>query len=309
MLAALPAGCRVGLGTITKKHTAMIDFDARRFMDVARWDLAINRPLYARAAMVIFLVMAVPSLFSVFLHWGPSRGEGNTLEDTAYVAYCTMGNFLVLAPFLLGYMFHNLSTRQGRVNELTLPASRLEKFLWHACLVLFGSFLAGLASFILVDLLHYLGMGLATGFGNSHEFLSAMDSIVQFDEYEYEYYTGHSDLLILLGSPANGVLAMLLWLGFASTFVLGNALRYRHNIVFTLAAHFVLVTVLFILAVVLFVFVRVPGFIADANVSPTLVERLAYALACAVPAVVAVLCWCLSYRLYSRATLTSRLNR
>ena len=52
------------------------------------------------------------------------------------------------------FMFHNLVTKQGRISELTLPATNLERFLWHAGCSFLGTISVFMASVVVADIVH-----------------------------------------------------------------------------------------------------------------------------------------------------------
>ena len=68
-------------------------------------------------------------------------------------------------------MFHNLRNRQGRIAELTLPASNIERFLWHAFVVLVGAHVWFLMSVGLAEILNAILVSVTFDFGD-YEYVS-----------------------------------------------------------------------------------------------------------------------------------------
>ena len=115
-------------------------FDFNRFLNVARWDLSVNSKFYTRSALLMVAIICMP-IVVYYLY--------NMLTNGFFFSAETYDNihFFVVADVLLGifysiissgYIFHNLLTKQGRINELTLPATNLERFLWHVVVIVIG---------------------------------------------------------------------------------------------------------------------------------------------------------------------------
>ena len=66
--------------------------------------------------------------------------------------------FGVIAAIMAGLAFHNLKTRQGRVDLLTSPSSTLEKYIVNLLLYFISSFVIFAVSFLLADITRYLVM-------------------------------------------------------------------------------------------------------------------------------------------------------
>ncbi|MBP5375793.1 MAG: hypothetical protein J6Y38_05615, partial [Bacteroidaceae bacterium] len=103
-----------------------------RFINVARWNFAINRAQYMKLALSLFLIMSAPLLFFILKTIWVSAISGSTELALASVPGTSLGtwmsaSFIFVLPILAGYTFHNLLTKQTRIKELTLPASNGEK--------------------------------------------------------------------------------------------------------------------------------------------------------------------------------------
>ncbi len=262
----------------------MSTFSIHRFASVARWDTTINRAFYLRAAFIIFIIMAAPAL--LYLCGDIAERNVAYLSYAYEVANVTIRNFILIFPFLFGYLFHNLMTKQGRINELTLAATNLEKFLWHTCLIVFGSLAVAIVSFFLIDMIYNLGIAIAFGTEHTQEFVGALLSYHAAMQHYLEPFDimGMSDELPLL----------IAYLAVITIFAVGNAYKYRHNIPTTLLWLFVLMLLMLFLA----------PFALFNNFSHTeviVIEIIVLVLIAAG--------WALTYHLYCRAAITARRNR
>ncbi len=267
-----------------------------RFLNVARWNLTVNRSQYLKLALGLFLFMALPFLlFVVRSIWTLTfyRSTAIALASipgdgmTAWMWTC----FLFAMPILCGYTFHNLLTKQSRIKELTLPATNGEKFLFHTIVTVGGALLTYVVSFLLINLLQYLTVGVIYGFSNAN-WLPITPLL----------FTLTDDELISKGWVQ--LFAVLFWVAFFSTFVLGNALKYRQNVIWTYLFHMAFSLVMMV----------VMGLISaslvhtDMSCSNGILNMLVKVLFVGVPSLVIVFCWWQSYRLYCRAQITSKRN-
>lgn len=289
----------------------MNTFNFQRFQNVARWDIAINRSFYTRMFILVAAIALLPMLMKYLVAlWtiialGGSRDAyitTNAVSDLTNQAGIPIILLPVMLTVMMGYMFHNLVTRQGRINELTLPATNLERFLWHVCVIVGGGLLTGLLSILLADLLHVL-LGWAILRQTSFQSYTVL---VMKNYGEIWSYLGGGDadnLLIAL-------IALVCSLINYSIFALGSAWRYRYSIAYTL---------LYMVAASL-IFSVVTGFVVSAlmnrfNNFNALLDRLEHVSGTLVGCVVLslevavlVFIWWLTYRLYCRAQITTRRN-
>ena len=280
-------------------------------MNVARWDIAINRTFYTRMFILVAAIALLPMLAKyLFALWtiialGGSREAYitmNAIDDLSALAGAT--NFLLplMLTVMMGYMFHNLVTRQGRISELTLPSTNGERFLWHFCLIVGGGLLTGLASILLADLLHVL-----LGWAILRQTSFQSYTLLVFKSYG-EVWTFLNN--VSAGSVLAALIAAVASLINYSLFALGSAWRYRYSIAYTL---------LYMFAASL-LFTVVTGFVVSAIVNRfdnirALLDSLGNISGTAVGTVVLIgevavlgLIWWLTYRLYCRAQITTRRN-
>lgn len=280
----------------------MTNFNFNRFLNVARWDLTVNRSFYVKMFLVMFGCAFLPVLIRYLLHF-LEHGfvKCNTLNqanDIIVVLVAFMANWTIVAMY--GFTFHNLRNRQGRIAELTLPASNLERFLWHVLVVIIGTQLVFVLSLVLVDLLNVALAWVVCGHSESlyitrKVFTTVFDEIPQSLLYDGEPLP----LSLYLMGP------VISFIG-TSTFALVNAYRYRMNIAYTILYHIVgWVLLVIAFGVVFSTF--------NAGSLYTIIEKIggdamSYIVLAMLLAILAFIWW-LTYRLYCRAQFTSPRNR
>ena len=125
-------------------------FDFNRFLNVARWDLSVNSKFYTRSALLMVAIICMPIVI-YYLYNMLTNGFFFTTEtyDNIY-SFVSIDTILGLVYTIItsGYIFHNLLTKQGRINELTLPATNLERFLWHVVVIVIGVQVVWLVGFV-----------------------------------------------------------------------------------------------------------------------------------------------------------------
>ena len=277
-------------------------FSFKRFINVARWDLSVNSKFYTRSALLMVAVICMPVvLYYLYSMVMKSYLSFATIYDTAE-GFATVINLIGLAYMIIasGYMFHNLLTKQGRINELTLPATNLERFIWHAVVVIVGVDVVFFAGVLTADLLHVL-FRLPIPNAEIHSITLAA--------YNYDF----SELLELDEFNTNTigliVFFFLMALCYVRSFSLVNAWKYRYNIPLTFFIYFLIQT--FLPLLVLFI---VTQFISPEFVSNLLnwlnEKSITFWIVCLdiIAALLYVGIWLLTYRLYKRAQLTTKRN-
>lgn len=277
-------------------------FNFKRFLNVARWDLSVNSKFYTRSALLMVAVICMPVvLYYLYSMVMKSYLSFATIYDTAE-GFATVINLIGLAYMIIasGYMFHNLLTKQGRINELTLPATNLERFIWHAVVVIVGVDVVFFAGVLTADLLHVL-FRLPIPNAEIHSITLAA--------YNYDF----SELLELDEFNKNTfgliVFFFLMALCYVRSFSLVNAWKYRYNIPLTFFIYFLIQT--FLPLLVLFIVTQFisPEFVS--NLWNWLNEKsITFWIVCLdiIAALLYVGIWLLTYRLYKRAQLTTKRN-
>ncbi len=291
----------------------MKNFDIRRFCAVARWDLTINRAFYNKMAMAIAACSILPVLF----YHAIEMLDKVTDSDGVGKSYSSfMGDLEVISVFIsvfsgialtvvLGFMFHNLRNRQGRIAELTLPASNIERFLWHAFVVLVGAHVWFLMSVGLAEILNALLVALTFNFGD-YEYVS-LTAMVCDNFYKTLPTAMVFDESLHLGAYVAIILSSLLSI---SVYPLINAWKYRHNIAYTILFYILAWLMLIMLITACAAFAAICswdvawffGFLENVP-SWCLVIILNVFLAGLL-----FLMWRCTYRMYCKAQITTRRN-
>ena len=215
----------------------MKDFNITRFCAVARWDLTINRAFYNKMAMAIAACSILPVLFYHAIEMldkftdsdGVGKSYSSFLMDLEFMSIFISVFSGIALTVVLGFMFHNLRNRQGRISELTLPASNIERFLWHALVVLVGAHVWFLMSVALAEILNAILVAVTFNFGD-YEYVSLTAKVCE------NFYSILPTAMVFddgfhLGAYVAIILASLLGV---SVYPLVNAWKYRHNIAYTI---------------------------------------------------------------------------
>ena len=286
----------------------MKNFSFKRFLNVARWDLTVNSKFYTRSAILMMAFISTPVML-FYLYNMLTKGfllMGSTTDNVEGFA-ATIGLIGVAYTIISsGYMFHNLVTKQGRISELTLPATNLERFLWHFVVIVIGVQVVFYCGVVVADFLHFLfrlaiqnadiqSLTAACLWNNSESWTGSSDAgfIELMNNYGYEI-----------------ILAVIIWAScYTRSFCLFNAWKYKYNIPLTFLFYFILQTVLPL--VLLFFFTMfitkenaldLMNWLKDANWHYVLTWIDIIGL------LVYISIWLLTYRLYKRAQLTTKRN-
>ena len=291
----------------------MKNFDIRRFCAVARWDLTINRAFYNKMAMAIAACSILPVLFyhaiEILERVSDADGVGKPyssfLMDLELISVFISVFSGIALTVVLGFIFHNLRNRQGRIAELTLPASNIERFLWHAFVVLVGADVWFLMSVGLAEILNALLVAVTFDFGD-YEYVS-LTAMVCDNFYKTLPTAMVFDESFHLGAYVAIILSSLLSI---SVYPLFNAWKYRHNIAYTILFYILAWLMLIMLITACAAFAAICswdvawffGFLENVP-SWCLVIILNVFLAGLL-----FLMWRCTYRMYCKAQITTRRN-
>lgn len=326
-------------------------FNKDRFVNFAKYDLTINKTFFRNMALVTVIGaigIAVAMFFGRYSMW---KGfVGNDMEayeqmkemaaggyvspsilgvPGSYEHFNTMPFTTIALTEFLGIMLiifagcwaHNLRNKQGRIMELTIPATNMEKYLWHTCITIGGGLTLAFISLLLADgfnaLFTWMLCPASDGFASltSNWFsmltldfptitgmfggmqgpeINAMDSVEEFQS-------------IMMA------VRFLFWgalLCNIAVYHFGNSVKYKYNIIFTYIALYVLEIIIAICIGIGSAFIVGNQYEFDLHPSdgPTIMKGFAYTLgtilyiiACALPV--------LSYKRYTKAQITSKLNK
>ena len=282
-------------------------FSFKRFINVARWDLSVNSKFYTRSAIMMMAFISTPIVL-FYLYNMLTKGfllMGNPSDNVESFAVAISLIGLAYTVISAGYMFHNLLTKQGRISELTLPATNLERFVWHAVVIMIGVPLVFFCGVVVADFLHLLfrlmiknadiqSLTATYYWGDFSDWLNGSTAYKDFmEEIGYEF-----------------VATIFIWGGcYTRSFSLFNAWKYKYNIPITFLFYFILWTVLPL--ILLFIgtmcfseeyVLDFMNWLKDANphniiIGVGIVGLLVY-----------IGIWLLTYRLYKRAQLTTKRN-
>lgn len=294
----------------------MIQFDMKRFLSVGRWDVTVNRRFYTNQATALLVLAVAPVVVRFLSAWaagdvalfGRDAAALYPAMDMGYWIWFIMGFyrfvFWALPVVSLSYMLHNMVRKQGRIQELTLPASNVERFLWHLVFCLLAPMVVFFGSMLLADGLNMLFAAVFGCFSQVRSLICAFFVRPCSMPVDFSSGMGHP----LLGHSFE-VLSMLC---FMSTFALGNAWKYRYNLIFTCLVHVVLWLVSGICLMFLAgAFLQFAGYdcFADTycNFDPN--GTVMFCLLDLFMLALLVGIWALTYKLYCDAQVTSRRNR
>lgn len=294
----------------------MIQFDMNRFLSVGRWDVTVNRRFYTNQAIALLVLAVAPVVLRYLSAWAAGDVALFGMGTAALYPAMDMGYwigfmtgfyrfvFWVLPVVSLSYMLHNMVRKQGRIQELTLPASNVERFLWHLAFCLLAPMVVFFGSMLLADGINMLFAAVFGCFSQVRSLICAFFVRPCSMPVDFSSGMGHP----LLGHSFE-VLSMLC---FMSTFALGNAWKYRYNLIFTCLVYVVLWLVSGICLMFLAgAFLQFAGYdcFADTycNFDPN--GTVMFCLLDLFMLALLVGIWALTYKLYCDAQVTSRRNR
>lgn len=292
----------------------MKNFDINRFKSFALYDLTINQKYYRSQAMITILVLMGIALTCFLFRWmicETMTFSGDLMSFTDYrdvtITTTIMAAVIsIIIIVLAGCTFHNLITKQGRISELTLPATSLEKFTWHVCLNVLGGIILCLFALLCADALNALLMAMTFPMdGQQSLFLNYIDA-ASLNKFEEIFGTafGKNDYIT---SVATGTVILMITntIFELSAYVFGNSIKYRYNIIWTFATLQIISLFVVIGGINL-------GIHTDVNFSTedvlNLIKYSIYGASVFFAALSILLFW-LSYRNYSTAVITSKRNK
>ena len=318
-----------------------MNFNKERFANFATYDLTINKSFYRNMALVnIAGAVCIALLGFIARYTFYSSIVNDTMGGQAYsyipdaysfegynwmylTALYELGFFLIMLQIFAGCWAHNLRNKQGRITELTLPATNLEKFTWHALVVLVAGFILCILSLLIADgfnaLLTLINYGTENGIKSLTVSVGEMCSMRGITEIVFMRGLWHNAERCITNDDAIQYFNAFTLLVFCSAFFqstiyfLGNAFKYKYNIILTYAALQVLGTVLsFVFFICVALGVNVPTImdtttpdIEDVGQALTI---LYYVLSFITLVASAFFIWW-SYNRYTKAQITSSFNK
>lgn len=315
-------------------------FDNNRFTNFAKYDLTINKNFYRNITLATLVGTIGIATFMFLMRYLAYEGSGGAEwvrpDNPAHYNSAT-GSCIYIVSYLVimmsifgGCWAHNLRNKQGRIIELTLPATNLEKFLWHLLLMLGGGFLVCLISLLIADGINCL-LTLCV-FGSEDGFISLTAHIAKtlaiqpiatdassgltIDSSSYPDANLQTDLpaelnVFLWGMGAFAISALIAG---PICYVFGNALIYKFNIIVT----YIVLMILGFLASIIFV-IALGTILSSSDImyefiasdDKTTFAHMGYAfIACSIVQLLAaagLIFW--SYRLYTKAQIITSLHK
>lgn len=257
-----------------------MNFNTERFVNFAKYDLAINKAFYRNmslAALLGTIGIAAIGFSGRYMMWKQVAlnpfydGDLDPYSEDGYnwmvFTGCYLFVFLVIMMVIYaGCWAHNLRTKQGRITELTLPANNLEKFVWHIGLMLVGGFLLNVVALLIADALNALLTILIYGTeGGVASLTSTVIDVMNMkqlevlntvnvnlpDEANLEYREGvamTANIAKFFQSLRFVIICGIIFKLFIYMF--GNAVKYKYNIILTYITMQVLGIILVILTFV-----------------------------------------------------------
>lgn len=317
-----------------------MNFSKIRFVNFAKYDLTINKAFFRNMALVTLAgtigiaMLGFITRYNIYQdvvdrtsEWStpPVPGDFTHYTWNYITTLYELGFIDLMLLIFAGCWAHNLRNKQGRITELTLPATNLEKFTWHSLLMLVGGFLLCLVSLLLADgfnaLLTLLMFGAQEGIGS---LTWSAGECVTFTTSANEYFgmpsvNVNGDVSQFSISEHNLLYAssfLLITSTICVTFIFffGNALKYKYNIILTYIALQIISTI-----------GSIAFFIISAISADNAIEAMGDAdlegndvanffaitfvvIGCIELLLSAALMWW-SYRRYTRAQITSAFNK
>lgn len=317
-----------------------MDFNKNRFANFARYDLTINKTFFRNIAFVTLAGAIGIAMLGFMLRydiyrdvvtnyaeWGgaPSPSDFSHYTHNYITTFYLLGFTALMMAIFAGCWAHNLRNKQGRITELTLPANNLEKFTWHALLTLVGGFLLCIVSLLLADglnaLLTLLMFGAENGVGSLTRsafevftFTMTSNDLINLPSISTNGDMGTEDIAAVNFIRSISFLIITSAIAETLCFFFGNAVKYKYNIILTYIALQILGT---ILSVGFFIFTAASadtafGALAEVDADGEDVANFFtysfYAIGSVAILLSAALIW-KSYHLYTRAQITSALNK
>lgn len=310
----------------------MSNFDTKRFARYANFDLTINKNFYRNLALVLLFTIVGAVVISFFIRWFfyqvsmPSMVY-NDLSLTAWVVLLIITFSLYIAG---GCTLHPLRNKQGRITNLTIPATNLEKYIWHVLICIVGCFITAVIAVALADLVNYLmtiavfkdsegiqslfasvfynntGVNIQNFFNQTH---ASMNGVTVTDPT----YVGPEDTILVNIVNASLFASWSVIFFTTSIYAFANSLKYKYNLPIT---YIILKVIEFFFAIVLFIGMiwfasNVHNMNIDEEFLRALIENFHIYLyiwgSIAIVAGIGVFIW--AYHRYTKAQLSNKLNR
>lgn len=319
----------------------MNNFNTNRFLNFGKYDLTINKAFYRNMTLVTIFGCLGITLLGFLIRWRIAKeafalytdhinpgeiidygdayfGEANPelLTLTAlYVLLFCLGMFTIYA----GYTFHNLRNKQGRIIELTIPATNIERWTWHILMVTVGGLLCCITSVVCADIVNAI-LNLITYGTHIASSLTAevcrIGLLIPNPFAAYNSWTMNAMFNDISSSGmANYLRLLMVSIVFlnVSTYVFGNSVKYRYNIILTYIALQIIGFFMITFGIIFSSYATLDWeLLNDVTYTEEFAKNFAkflyYSFITIVWVTGGLLLWG-SYRKYCKAQITSRLNK
>lgn len=300
-----------------------------RFINFGKYDFTINKSFYRNISLVSIFGATGIALAGFFGRWMDFKNTVLTfynlptkdmsmeeildavrdMSDPSSTPATTVFLFalcLLMMSIFAGYTFHNLRNKQGRITELTMPATNLERWTWHVLTTFVGGFAVITVSVLFADAVNAILNLIVykSTLGTSLFINVARWFTVIIPEGTPFVTTGASGALF--GKPETiWAIRALMTTGIffnLSFFILVNSMKYKYNIILTFIIMQVLQMAITITVTTMAMYHDTSRAL-DVDIEPYIFA------ASAVNAVLAATCLWASYRKYYNAQITSRFNK
>lgn len=246
----------------------MSNFNKERFARYANWDLTINKPFYRNMALVMGIIILGIILVSFFCRWAIAAFSdeymGGALPYELVTGLKITGIVIIIVIqyaicIAAGCVFHPLRNKQGRITDLTLSATNLEKYLWHLLICIVGCALVLVVSVAICDginaLLTYITFGgdyVQSLIGNvftpsNIEYQKTIGPMFGNMDPANNMYENENEIQFNSFIYAAWINTIAGYIMQASIYTFGNSIKYKFNlpltfIIYTLVENFIGIT-------------------------------------------------------------------
>jgi len=308
----------------------MNTFSISRFTNFSKYDIIINKAFYRNMGLTTIFGSLGIATIGFLGRWntysdlsevteidgmnvadnplllGMANPEGVSMTVNCIIAFCASMLFI-----FVGHTFHNLRSKQGRITELTIPATNFERWAWHILAAVSGAIIACVLSVVCADALNaILNLVVYGGKFSSSITLEFFRTLFLLPD------TNGGDMMAMSGSVpaileethnqnyARFLIACTLF-SQLSIYIFGNSVKYRYNIILTYIALQVIGTVLLICGIII---AHNVNFDMNIKFDDDLGKLIYYGF-CGINLLIGSICLWGSYRMYCKAQITSWLNK
>lgn len=266
-----------------------------RFGNYAKWDFAINKKLYKNAAITIvslFLGVTVIGFVGNYIAsscLGIAGFDYRMFEVGVFQVTGWLWNLMEWTISIsAGFLFHNMLTKQGRIMELTTPATMEEKFWWHVLMNVGGAIALCIFTYLACDAIYAILTAIFVGPDAVTSLFCYYLHDYSFDEIFNVAITSkdvQNDINIInavkeVFRPLFYIIPLFVIAKLTfSTGLFGfiNSIKYKNNIPMTLLTFLIIIVIFVVIIIVFTASFILPRAMADCS-SPEVESELAVSL-------------------------------